>query len=248
MFAIGGAMFFGGSIAAFLFLRSKSRLIETMKQTPTSRIASAVPGLVELAGIATPAGALVTAPLTGTRCIFFRVVVDDCSGSSRTTALVHDKWCDFYVDDGSGAVALVTGEVVHVKSATKVVAAEHRDAVQRLFAARGIAQDESEMNQLAWFEERIDPGAYVYVLGEGRPPPPRPDAGYRASAPRERFIVVAPEGGELVVAVGSEVELTAKLRRELSWARNMMWGFAGCGVLFIGVAFLYVGLSFLTGD
>lgn len=239
-FAIGAAACLVCAIAGVVVLRRKSRLIATMKRTPTSRIASAQPGIVELAGVATPADAGLTAPLTGVPCVYYRVAVEEGAGSSRSTLLDEDKWCDFYVDDGSGAVALVTGEIVHVKTATRVAAAEHEGAVQRLLRARGIQKDDGAMNQLTWFEQRIDAGATVYVLGEGRAATPRgPDAAYRGGT-RERFIVVAPAGGELVVSVGSEEALAAKLRGEVAFGWKLVWGAVALGVMFTVAALAFM--------
>jgi hypothetical protein len=220
---IGALTFLIVGIAGGVELRRKSRLLATMNRTPTSRIRNAQPGLVELAGVAVSAGELVTAPLTGAPCVYFRVAVDEPAGSSRSGVLDDAKWCDFYVDDGSGAVARLSGTTIHVKTATRVLDTEHADAVQRLLTARGISTIAKDVEQLTWFEERIDVGTPIYVLGEARRAPPRPANGaYRGDAARERFIVVAPEGGELVVSVGSEEALAAKLRSELSIGRMLL--------------------------
>jgi hypothetical protein len=223
LFGIGAVAFLFFSVALAIDFRRKSRLLATMKRTPTSRIANAQPGLVELVGVAVSAGKLVTAPLTGKPCVYFHVLVDEPSGSSRSTVIDDQSWCDFYVDDGSGAVARLTGPILHVKTATRILDTEHADAVQRFLAARGITKTASEIKQYTWFEERVDVGAPVYVLGEGRAAPPPPGGrAYGADAPRERLLVVAPEGGELVVAVGSEAALVAKLRREVSFWGKML--------------------------
>jgi hypothetical protein len=200
--------------------RRQSRVLATMKRTPTSRVANAQPGLVELVGVAASAGTLVTAPLSGAPCVYFHVVVEEASGSSRSTIIDFTQWRDFYLDDGSGAVARLTGDIIHVLTATRVLDTDHADAVQRFLASRGISKSASDIKQFTWFEERIDAGAPIYVLGEARAALPAGGGGaYRADAARERFTVVAPEGGELVVSVGSEAELAAKLRRELSVRR-----------------------------
>src|SRR4051812_12422863 len=91
----GAALFLLIFVSAAIDVRRRSRFLTTMKRTPTSRVANAQPGLVELVGVAASAGTLVTAPLSGAPCVYFRVVVEERSGSSSTTVIDYETWRDF---------------------------------------------------------------------------------------------------------------------------------------------------------
>ncbi len=181
--------------------------------TPTSTIASApMHGLVELAGTAVPVdeSSLVTAPLSGTRCLWWRVVIDEVNGSSTTRLLDLREARDFYIDDHSGSFARVQATGAAMGLTTHEANPAHRDNVQRFLASQG---HPTTTEDLLWFEERLDAHAQVYVLGAAREPTPPPTSGgpFRTGRARERLVVEAPDGGELVISVGHEAALAAQL-------------------------------------
>jgi len=216
--------------------RGVSRRLEAMRRTGTSRIATApTEGPVELTGAILPIeNATLVAPLSGAACVFWRVAVDRVNGSSRDPVFRASDARDFHVRDGSGAVARVASSVMSVPLATWIADKAHEEAVIRLLAARGI---DASTHALSWLEERLEPGALVYVLGEARPPR-APNAGThrRTSSTIERLVVVAPEDGDLLVSVGNEAQLAAHLRggrRMIALVSVLvLWGIALFGATF----------------
>ncbi len=81
----------------------KARLIEDM---PTSRIRSASQGYVELIGLATGRGQLLTAPLSARPCLWWRYTIERYQKSGKSSSWqTLDKGVSrepFYMDDGSG--------------------------------------------------------------------------------------------------------------------------------------------------
>jgi hypothetical protein len=146
---------------------------------------------------------------------------------------------DFHVNDGSGALARVPGDAMTVPIATHAADPAHAGGVSRLLSARGI---DCSTDGLVWFEQRIEPGASVYVLGEARPPQTPSAGAYRGPSTSERIVVAAPAGGELLVSIGSEAELAGELRGSraqvvLSWLLM---------IVLLGLGFGVVGSCFAT--
>ncbi|HSO32772.1 MAG TPA: hypothetical protein VLT33_09650 [Labilithrix sp.] len=223
--------------------RAQARL-SRMAALTTSAISEIASGPVEVVGVAVPidAGSLLEAPLSGTRCVWWRVTIDRDDGSSRTNVSTTSAARDFHLDDGSGALARVRTEHAKVELAARVIDPAHRDAAARLLAKLGI---EEPLDRLLWREERIDPRAELHVLGRATVAP-APGAGgpFRPQAPRERAVIDAPEGGELVVGFGDEQALAAELEASMRDARRIARPFAvlALGFLVAFLAVVYEGL------
>jgi hypothetical protein len=93
--------------------------VRAITDTPTSRIASAAQGYVELQGIGKPlAGTPVLAQLTQTRCLWFRYLVERRSDKKWVTETRGESDASFLIDDGSGE-CLVDPEGAEILSETK---------------------------------------------------------------------------------------------------------------------------------
>lgn len=95
-------------LAFSLYLwRANFRRTRAVEDTPTSKIASAHQGYVELVGAARLGAALLIAPLTGRQCVWYRFRVE--KKGSKNKWVTEQSGCSdtpFLVDDGSG-VAVV---------------------------------------------------------------------------------------------------------------------------------------------
>lgn len=221
--------------AAFIYRRGRraSGRLARLKATETSRIADAAPGgVVELAGkaIATDESALVEAPLSKTRCLYWRVRIEESHGSATKRVAEATDGCDFFVDDDSGALARVMlGEATVV--ATRSTSFGDEEGAKRLLAKLGV---DKPISKLLWYEEALREGDDVYVLGFGRATALPDGAPFRRG--RERIVVVAPEGGELLVSVGDEAALAFRLSSEAREAVRLAKIFGALAALFALVA------------
>lgn len=95
----------GAVFCLFLSLRSfgKARLIE---DTPTSKITSAAQGYVELIGSAVPDQQLLSAPLSGKACLWFRFRVEryDTTGKRSSWRVLRSGTSErsFFLEDDTG--------------------------------------------------------------------------------------------------------------------------------------------------
>jgi hypothetical protein len=91
-----------GGISFVLWILSFRRA-RAVADTPTSRVASAPQGYVELHGIARQhPGQLVTAPLTSTPCVWYRYLVEEKRGKNWRVVQRGLSEETFILDDGSG--------------------------------------------------------------------------------------------------------------------------------------------------
>lgn len=226
--------------------RLRARLAK-MKVTATSRIADLVPGAVaEIAGVARPLAevALLASPLTAQPCFYFRVAIKESQGSSITHVATHTDAVDLLLDDGSGTLAHVVMKDAAVGLTHKPVEPGDEGRAGLLLAELGIRKT---VKELLWFEEIIEPGAELYVLGTANAPDA--DEGgeggvFRESA-RPKIKVTAPEDGELVVSVGDEATLATSLRAQQKNHAQIGNGFL-IVTLVLGGGAAWLLLSFLS--
>jgi len=209
---------------ARLASRAKTTLAR-MAAIETSTAAEGSPfGSIELAGVAVPLdeGSVMVAPLSGARCLWWRVSIEESNGSSITSIATESDARDFYLDDGSGAVARVLTSRANVDMVERTTDPAWVARAARLLTELGITKD---VKSLLWFEERIDVRADVYVLGYARPAEGTSTDGGAPFRPRgfarERLVIDEPDGGELLVSVGHEAALATKLRVDMHNASNM---------------------------
>jgi hypothetical protein len=83
------------------------RRTRAVADTPTSRIASAPQGYVELYGVSrTFGGQALRAPLTGRECVWYRYQVDEKRGKNWTTVERGISTDSFVLDDGTGTAVV----------------------------------------------------------------------------------------------------------------------------------------------
>jgi len=95
----------GAALAAALALaawHASLRRARAIADTPTSAVASAAQGYVELFGRARPAGDPLAAPLNGLPCLWYRFKVERRNGDKWETVSAGESFASFYLDDGSG--------------------------------------------------------------------------------------------------------------------------------------------------
>jgi hypothetical protein len=95
-------------LAASLYLwRANFRRARAVDDTPTSRIASAHQGYVELTGVARVGQALLAAPLTGRPCVWYRFEIEKRGSRGRWVSEQSSaSEVPFLIDDGSGSALL----------------------------------------------------------------------------------------------------------------------------------------------
>jgi hypothetical protein len=246
----------GGLFAAVSFYlvrsgRKTGARLARMTAATTVRVADApLSGIVELTGVARTIdeATLAVSPVDGTRCIFWRVRVDESRGSTMLKLVEETGAADFHLDDGSGAFARIRTEHATIGRTTRIP-----DGLDRALADRFLAKHriDKKFEDLLFFEDRIDPGADVYVLGEASAA--RDGAGEAGAGPfrsdrRERIVVDVPKekGGELVVSVGDEAALAGKLDEDTKSSRGLGRGFAVVAFLMFAIAAVIV-ISWLRG-
>jgi hypothetical protein len=225
------ALFLAATIAFAVIRHRTRRSLARMAAQPTSRIADApTTGLVELAGVAKPIDAnVLEAPLSGTKCVWWRVQIDEVNGSSFNRVIRKSEACDFYVDDDSGALARVRARQAKVELKwRRQNLPDQKEGVRRFLDKHGIAKP---LEGLVWCEEAVDVLSEVYVIGRASPPEASSTDEvdpYRGSgSPRERLVVDSPTSGDpLVISMGHEAALAKKLEDELARATSELKGFA----------------------
>ncbi len=198
-------------------LRASRRLAE-VRSTPTSPIASAPSsGPVEIAGkaVAGPAGDA-PSPVLGVPAVAWWTQISEDIGSARKVLDTLERDADFFVDDGSGAVARVSPKNAKVMLAPQTTGEPEVKA--RALALATAAKPDIDPARVFFSEIVLRPGDPVYVLGEastdaGGPAP----AAYR-DRPSRVLVVTAPAGGELVIG-DDERAVVAKL----SLQRTILW-------------------------
>lgn len=121
------------------------RRLRQIRNTPTSRIASAAQGLVELKGYGLPTGeAPLTSPLRSRPCIWFRYCIEERRGDNWSVVESATSDEPFLLDDGS-SIAVVRPAGAQVQTRNKLL---WRNGERR------------------YTEEWIFPKARLYLLGE----------------------------------------------------------------------------------
>lgn len=129
--------------------------------TPTARLRSVPEGYVELRGRARPQRALVTTPLSGTQCVWYRYRVEERRQSGRNSSWVTvqrgDAGRPFLLDDGTGHCLVdPTGALVRCRD---LQVWEERRVNPGLIGLLGAHK------RYRHSEERIHDGESVYLLG-----------------------------------------------------------------------------------
>jgi hypothetical protein len=160
------------AVLAVIFLRRGLDAfwrLRTIADTPTARIRSAPQGYVELCGRVLAHGDLVTAPLTGIACVWYRFKVQERRGSGKNTRWVtlHQGKADrpFLLEDETGRCLVEpAGADIHSR------ATDHWYGSQR-HTPRPQASSRLQLSRRYRFsEERILPGESVYLLGHFETP------------------------------------------------------------------------------
>jgi E3 Ubiquitin ligase len=162
-------------IGCFVFLQ-RTRLMENM---PTSRLRSAAQGYVELEGIARlMQGPPIIAPLTKTRCCWWRFKIEEerGSGKNRRWVTVESGTSDdcFELDDATGKC------IVNPDGAT-VIPTQHRrwygsSRSPDVAPAIGSGWLRSMFSKYRYTEELINQDHPLYALGSFRTQTGNPDA------------------------------------------------------------------------
>lgn len=115
---LAAGLAFAANVWGWLWaLRYRRALLDT----PTSRIASAAQGYVELIGTAVVhAGAQAASPLTGLPCLWYRYSVEEQSNNEWRQVDHGESEAPFELDDGSG-VCVIDPRGAHVESQHKEV-------------------------------------------------------------------------------------------------------------------------------
>jgi hypothetical protein len=131
-------------LASLWLWRANFRRARAVADTPTSRIASAHQGYVELHGAARPEGAELRAPLTKRPCVWYRYTIERKGSKNRwTTEERGASEAPFLLEDGSGRA------VVDVRRAEMII-----------HGARQWVQGRRRYTE--WI---IAPGETVYAIG-----------------------------------------------------------------------------------
>ena len=221
---IGGIIFVIGVVVTLSNIKNfqrRSRIIAT----PTSPIAQAPGGLVEIKGRIVPSeqGVLQT-PFSGRHAVWCRVTVEELRSSGKNstwvTVLKEVDQRAFMVDDGSGQLARIepVGANVILDASKVASSGTFNDPPQHLVnfvQARGITTTSwlGLNKSMRYSEEVLHPQDPLYALGQSRrdPGPPVND-GYRI-VPSSQLVMFHAMGvlGELLLSNKTEDQLTSKL-------------------------------------
>ncbi len=165
------------AIAAVFTLRLGLRAFSNLRvvlDTPTAKIRSAAQGQLELQGHAHPDREPLAARLTGIPCVWYRYRIEERRRSGK-----HENWITvekgdakrpFLLDDGTGRCLVEpTGADLHCRDHDRWYSGRRGGSPNApsgagwpgLFAGR---------RRYRMSEERIAPGAYVYVMGHFETP------------------------------------------------------------------------------
>lgn len=223
-----------GAVSAFALvvvvghaLRAGRKLAD-VRGTPTSPIARAPSsGRVEIAGkvVAGPEGAA-RSPVLGVDAVTWWTQISEDLGSARKILATLERDADFFVDDGSGALARVSPKNAKVMLAPQRTAGPEAEA--RAHALAVAAKPDIDPKRVFFSETVLAPGDAVYALGEasldsGGPVP----AAYR-DRPSRILVVTAPAGGELLL--GDDERAVAA---QLAVRRTILWC-AAAGLVVVG--------------
>ena len=173
------AMAIGFEIYFIVQAIRRSGWAKRIKDTPTSKIGDVRGGYREIKGrvVAPDRSRMLTAPLTGKRCVYYEFTVAETTGGSdggSTTTIIHDKRnAGCQLDDGTGVanIALAGAELVldtdrHEKSGFLRPASKKFDAVLAKYNKRskGLVFNKD----LEAKESILEEGDRLYVLGPAK--------------------------------------------------------------------------------
>ncbi len=207
-----------GGVALFVYgfvVNRRKRLIES---TPTSAIRSLALGLVEVNGSAEPDGGPLTAPFSGTACVFYSYKVEEerRSGKNSRWVTIAKGTSDqpFFVRDPTGRV-LVTPRDARLEMADDRTYKNNWMGTLPPEAITGLAR--LGISTDGWFggsrtlrcrETCLFPGETVYVLGTAQE---NPAAGLDADN-AGRIYIGPGRDGDFIVSDRSEKDLLRSLR------------------------------------
>lgn len=224
LLVVGGLLFVIGLILTFSNVKNFKRR-QRIIATPTSPIAQAPGGLVEIKGRVLPSEqGMVQAPFSGRYAVWCRVTVQELRSSGRSsywhTLLTEVDARHFMVDDGSGqhARVLPMGSNVVLDKQNVASSGTFNDApphLEAFLAARGLKSTSwiGLNKSMRYEEELLVPGDALYALGPSRRDagPPVHD-GYRM-VPGTQLVMFHGQGDELLLTNKTEEQLTSKLLR-----------------------------------
>ena len=227
--AFVGALFaLSGSVQMW---RSRGDLAKRrlLLSTPTSRIAEADGGIVEVAGrvVANDGGTFVS-PFSNQIAVYLNLIVEEYQQHGKTgrweTIFRDTRQQIFYIDDGSGQLARVDPQGARFVLDRTLIASsgllrEPPHALGRFLAERGVnrATRMGFNRQLRFQEELLRPNDPVYALGPtNREAGPPNQEGYRTEPTTQlAFFSVGAGDGELLLSDKSERALASRLLRPL---------------------------------
>lgn len=177
---IASVLGFGGGVAAFGWGFRQWRWLRLIEDTPTAKVRSMPMGRVEIFGRAEEKAELL-APLSGTRCVYYRYRVEELRGSGknrrwRTIDSGESSAWGFYLEDETGRVFVAPkGATIRVASDLQVT----RGGLLGVFDRGEPELDLRRWENRSWWnrrrrrytEWRIEPGDSVYVLGTAQERP-----------------------------------------------------------------------------
>ena len=200
------------ALVAFLswFLSARQRTLRRLRSVRPTAIASLTEGATaRVDGRVRLGGDSHVAPLSGRRCAYYEVQVDQRVSSGKShhwrKLVREEESCDFFVRDETGE-ARVDMSLARVVSAVDVTrrSGTWNDAspeLEAFLAERGVASKGWVFNKtLRYREAVVEEGEQVGVLGQvGSEVAPEagPGDGYRD--PARRRVLGAPPGGQLIV-------------------------------------------------
>ena len=139
-----------------------------------------------------PGGRLLKAPLTGRECVFYDLDVAEWLNGTKTPLLEESSTELFYVDDGTGKVAVDPSrvEISLPSSLVRGHSSEYPEAHRALLKRHGYGMVDwyGELRSLAFRERVVAPGDTITALGSIRyESDPHGSAGYREQ-PRKRIL------------------------------------------------------------
>jgi hypothetical protein len=171
-----------------------------------------------IAGMVTPVGRPLVAPLSGRACVYYRtrIVHSRLSGtdfSSETTLLDKTEIVPFAIDDGTGhALVDVTRTRVAVETDLRDVTSKPNDLDARqaaLLAAHAISPTGIVLSKtLVFTEELIEPGERIAAVGVCLPDPTPPSERPGVSPYREAQRTAAPRKVRLAASRSTPLLLT----------------------------------------
>ncbi|MHB8874159.1 MAG: GIDE domain-containing protein [Myxococcaceae bacterium] len=211
--------------------RSNMQKQKRLMDTETSRTGKLKGGFAEAKGRAKPAGQLLESPLSRTRCIYYRFLVEEHVQRGKNSywrKVIDDKQdAGLLLDDGSGPVAVRLGEAelylkpdAHAKSGNFNQASPELEATMQAYGktTKGWIFNKA----MRYTETLLREGDELYVIGT-------------ASRYSESLFEFTKANDLFIVSDESEEQLTSKFNR------GKLFGIIGGAVLGAGALAFTVG-------